>query len=109
MEPERRKGHTMSNERLGKLEVEVQHTQKDVHEIKADIREIKNSSKNVEMAVIELAEIAKTNQRLFPRIETLESKVAANHTRLTYLAGAGASLLFVLTFFGKAIRAALGF
>jgi len=108
MEPERRKGHTMSNERLTTLEVEVQHTQADVQEIKADIREIKNSSKNVEMAVIELAEIAKTNQRLFPRLEALEGRVTATHTRLTYLAGVGGALLFALTFFGKAIRAALG-
>ena len=78
---------TVDNERLTRVESDLEHTKDDVHEIKTDIREIKDSGKAVEMAVIELAEIARTNQRIFPRLEKLEDKVDKNTARLTMWAG----------------------
>jgi len=91
---------TVDSERLTRVENDLEHTKDDVHEIKTDIREIKESGKAVEMAVIKLAQIAETNQRIFPRLEKLETKVEKNSTRLATWGGGLAVLMFVLSKYG---------
>lgn len=91
-------------ERLARLESEVEHTQRDIHEVRVDIKDIKESSKNVEKAVVELAEIARTNQRIFPRIEEIENELKATNLRLAKWGGVITALIFLLTFFGSEVR-----
>lgn len=111
------KAIAVGNERLATLETKMEHTQHDVNGIKSDIREIKESSKNVEIAVVELAEIARTNQRLYPRLEALErlqdnnprlrkleEKVESLTVKLAYWGGGLAVIAFVASFVGSALK-----
>ncbi len=91
---------TVNSERLGLLENEVKYTQRDVCEIKTDIRDIKESGKAVELAVIKLAQIAESNQRISPRLDTLEKKVEKNSMRLAMWGGGITVLMFVLSKYG---------
>lgn len=97
----------VDNERLARLESEVEHTQQDIHEVRTDIRDIKDSSKNVEIAIVELAEIARTNQRVFPRLEAVEVQLKSTNHKLATWGGGVAVIIFLLTFFGSEIRTAI--
>ena len=94
----------IDSERVIRLEADMEYTQKDVHDIKSDIREIKKSNKNVEVAIVELAEIARTNQRLFPRLEAIEKEVRKNNMKLATWGGGLTVLIFLLGFFGSDIK-----
>lgn len=98
----------VESERLAIVENEVKHQGEDIHEIKSDISEIKESSRNVELAVVELAEIAKDNKRIYPRLEAIESKQGEIATTLAKWTGAITVIMFVVTFFGREIRAIIG-
>jgi len=89
---------TVDREKLASLESDMKHTQSAVHEMKTDLREVRDSGKKVEIAIIELAEIARTNQRIFPRLEKLEEKVDKNNTLLAKYAGAIAVIAVVGTY-----------
>lgn len=97
----------VESDRIARLESDMEHTQGAVDDIKIDIREIKDSSKNVEIAVIKLAQIAEHNQRVYPRIENLEKLVDCNKLRLASWGGGIAVLLFCLTFFGNEVKTAI--
>ena len=97
----------VESERVARLEADMEHTQADVSDIKADIRDIKTSSKNVELAVVELAEIARTNQRLYPRLEALEKKVETHAMQIAKWCSGIAVLVFLASFFGSELKTAV--
>lgn len=91
----------INSSKVALLENEIMHTKNTVSEIKGDIRDIKESSKQVELAVIKLSSLAEQNQALLPKLEKLEAKIERNSLRLAQWAG-GMSILMII--FGVIIR-----
>lgn len=100
-------------ERFFKLEEKVDHMESSQKEMAKDVKTTSESMKGIEIAMSELAVIAKQNQNLRPeidqvkaekannsRIDKIESQQQKNTNRLTMAVGALAAITFVLRFFG---------
>lgn len=100
-------------ERFFKLEEKVDHMESSQKEMARDVKTTSESMKGIEIAMSELAVIAKQNQNLRPEIDRLKAEKASNSrvdkleeqqqkntNRLTMAVGALAALTFVLRFFG---------
>lgn len=100
-------------ERFFKLEEKVDHMESSQKEMAKDVKTTSESMKGIEIAMSELAVIAKQNQNLRPEIDRLKAEKASNSrvdkleeqqqkntNRLTMAVGALAALTFVLRFFG---------
>ena len=62
-------------EKVVKLETEVNHIKGDVNEIKHSVQEIHISNTNIEKALVKLSVIAEQNEHMEPRITALEKVV----------------------------------
>lgn len=68
----------VSNDRLTKLETEVEHVQRDVGEIKGELSDIRAINKNVAESLARLAVISEQNHRLEGKLDDLGGRVSAN-------------------------------
>lgn len=67
---------TNSNERLSKMETEVEHIKEDVSEMRSKMDGIGTSIVRIDLALSKLTTIAEQNQLIEPRVKHLELKIA---------------------------------
>lgn len=80
----------VEKDRIIRLESEVENIKDDVGEIKTNVSDIRKSNITIEKALVKLSMIADSNQRLEPRITSLEKIVwRAIGGATTIVTGAG--------------------
>lgn len=78
----------VSENRLTKLETEVEHVQKDVGEIKGELSGIRMINSNVEKSLSRLTAISEQNQKLDGKLDTLNARITANEKFIWKASGA---------------------
>lgn len=66
----------MVNERLSRMETEVEHIKDDITEVKNKVETIGDSICRIDLAITKLAMIAEQNQQIEPRVKAVELKIA---------------------------------
>lgn len=87
----------VETERVAKLETEVEKINRDVGEIKSDIRAMRDLNLSIEKSLAKLSHIAEQQSKIEPRVTALERMV-------TRFAGGFTVALFLLTFFSDYIK-----
>lgn len=110
----------VESDRLAHLENEVNHINKDVHEIKGELVDFRVIHKDISESLVKLTMLAEQNQKLEPKldlmvekseikIEKLSERISKNEKFIAWATGVIAVIAIVAPIIGPKVVTALGF